>query len=358
MLAEAYSAKTRWPANRHCGSKRAYRCGADSFREGDAEMKRRHVLREIVAFALVVLETPGLRAQSNAKRTVIGLLDGGERLDAWDAFRQQLRDLGYVEGRNVTFEQRFAKGRLEALPVLANELVQLKVAVIVTSTSAAAVAAERATRKTPIVMASGGDQVGRGLATSLARPGGNVTGVTTFSSDLMAKRFELLREVIPKSSRLAALWQADYPTMAVKELDSSAARARVAFQSIGIRDAAELTEAFSAMKRERIDAVVVINGPLIYAERKRIAELALTHKMPAIYSSAEYADAGGLLAYGPSYHELFRRAAIYVDKILKGASPADLPIEQPTTFELVINATLREHSGSPCHRRCWLVPIE
>jgi putative ABC transport system substrate-binding protein len=161
----------------------------------------------------------------------------------------------------------------------------------------------------------------------------------------MAKRLELLREVAPKSSRLAALWQSDYPSMAVRELDGAAARAKVAFQSVGFRDAAELTDAFSAMTRERIDAVVVINGPLVYAERKRIIELALKHKLPAIYGSAEYADVGGLLAYGPSYPDLYRRAAIYVDKILKGANPGDLPIEQPTTFELVINANTARALG-------------
>ena len=309
-------------------------------------MKRRQVLSEIVAFALLLRGVPELRAQSSAKSAVIGLLDAGERRESWDAFRQKLGELGYVEGRNVRFEQRYAKGNLEALPALAQELVQLKVAVIVTSASAAALAAEHATRKIPIVMASGGDQVSRGLANSLARPGGNVTGVASFSSDLMGKRFELLREVIPKSSRVAALWQADYPSMAsVKELESSAARARVVFQSIRIKDAAELTDAFSAMTRERIDAVVVVNGPLVYVERKRIADLALKHKLPAVYGSAAYAEAGGLLAYGPSYDELFGRAAIYVDKILKGANPGDLPIEQPTTFELVINANTARALG-------------
>jgi putative tryptophan/tyrosine transport system substrate-binding protein len=310
-------------------------------------MKRRQVLAGTVAFGMALLEAPRLRAQSSARRTVIGLLDGGERLEWWDAFRQQLRELGYVEGRNVSFEQRYAKGRPEALSVLANELVQLNVAVIVTSATSAAIAAARATRTIPIVMASGGDQVSRGLAASLARPGGNVTGVASLTPDLMGKRFELLREVAPKSSRVAALWHADNTSSmtSVRELDGAAARARVAFQSFPIRDAAELTKAFSAMTRERVDAIVVVNGPEVYAERKRIAELALEHRLPAIYGSAEYVDAGGLLAYGPSYKELFRRAAIYVDKILKGAKPGDLPIEQPTTFELVINANTARALG-------------
>ena len=309
-------------------------------------MKRRRILCLAVAFALPVFVAPRLRAQSSAKTTVIGLLDAGERREWWDAFRQQLRELGYVEGRNVSFETRYAKGNLEALFALANELVQLKVAVIVTSASAAAVAAARATRKIPIVMASGGDQVGRGLASSLARPKGNVTGVASLSSDLMAKRFELLRELAPKSSRLAALWHSDnQATASLRELDLAAARARVAFQTAGFRDAAELTEAFATMTRERVDAIVVLPGALVYAERRRIAELAQKHKLPAIYGSAEYAESGGLLAYGPSYPDLFRRAAIYVDKILKGANPGDLPIEQPTTFELVINANTARALG-------------
>ena len=211
---------------------------------------------------------------------------------------------------------------------------------IVTSASVAAIAAERATRKIPIVMASGGDQVSRGLATSLAHPGGNVTGVSSLAADLMVKRFELLREIVPKATRFGALWHADNETSqaSVRELDGGAARMRVAFASFGFRDPEELPDMFASMNRERIDAMVVINGPLIFAQRKRIADLALKHKLPAIYGSAEYVDAGGLLAYGPSYPELFRRAAIYVDKILKGAKPGDLPIEQPTTFELAINA--------------------
>jgi putative ABC transport system substrate-binding protein len=310
-------------------------------------MKRRHVLSGVVTFALAFLLHSGLSAQSSNQTTVIGLLDAAEWTKGWDAFRQQLRELGYVEGRNVRFELRSAKGKTEALPALANELAQRKVAVIVTTATAAAVAAERATHKIPIVMATGGDQVSRGLANSLARPGGNVTGVTSLTSDLMGKRVELLTEVAPKTSRLAALWQADNTASmtSVREVEGSAARARIAFQSFRVRDAAELTDAFSAMSRERIDAVVVVNSPLFSMERKKISELALKHKLPAIYGQADYVEAGGLLAYGPSYLELFRRAAFYVDRILKGTNPADLPIEQPATFELVINANTARALG-------------
>jgi putative ABC transport system substrate-binding protein len=309
-------------------------------------MKRRQVLAGGATFLLALLRTTGSNAQSGTRKTVIGYLDAGERREWWEAFRQQLRELGYVEGQNVTFEQRYAKGNLDALSGLANELVQLKVALIVTSSSAAAVAAERATRSIPIVTASGGDQVSRGLAASLSKPGGNVTGVSSFSSDLMAKRLELLREVAPRISRLAALWQTDNPSIAsVKELESAATGARIAFQSIRFRDDGELASAFDKMTRERIDGLVVVHGPLVYTLRKRIAELALKQKLPAVYGSAEYAEAGGLLAYGPSYPDLSRRAAVYVDKILKGAHPGDLPIEQPTRFELVINANTARALG-------------
>jgi len=310
-------------------------------------VRRRQALRS----TLVILPTvvPALRAgaQSAAGTTLVGLLDAGERAEGWDAFRQQLRQLGYVEGRNVRFEQRYAKGNLDLLPGLAKELVRLKVAVIVTAGASAAVAAQRATSKAPIVMATGSDQVALGLASTLARPGGNVTGVSSITPDLMAKRLELLREIVPKSSRMAAIWHADnVPSMtSVRELDGSAAKARVAFRSVGIRSADELADAFSTMSRERVDALIVVNSPFIYIERKRIADLALKYKLPAIYGDAEFADAGGLLSYAPSYSEMFRHAANYVNKILKGANPAEMPIEQPTTFELVINANTARAIG-------------
>ena len=301
-------------------------------------MKRRQASCAIAAFTLALLPVPRLSAQARAEKTVIGLLDAGQRREWWEAFRQQLRELGYVEGR-LGFEPRYAKGRLEALPPLAKELVQLNVAVIVTAGAAAAVAAQHASRKIPIVMATGTDQVSLGLAASLARPGGNVTGVASLTSELMVKRFELLREVVPKSARLGVLWHSDNaPSMAsVRDLEGAAARSRVAFQSFGIRSTEELADAFAAMTRARIEALVVVASPLIYEGRTKIVELALKQKLPAIYGAAEYVQAGGLLSYAPSYPELFRHAATYVDKILKGANPGDLPIEQPTNIELQVN---------------------
>jgi putative ABC transport system substrate-binding protein len=178
------------------------------------------------------------------------------------------------------------------------------------------------------------------LASSFAKPGGNITGVSSFTPDLMAKRLELLREIVPNSSRVGALWHREnFPSMAsVRELDDSAAKMRLAFQSFGVAGAEGLEDAFATMSRQRIEAIVVVNGPLIYVERQKIVALALKYRLPAIYGQTEFVDAGGLMAFGPSYEELARHAAVYVDRILKGANPGDLPIELPTTFELAINA--------------------
>jgi len=301
--------------------------------------RRRQVLGALVAAPIAVLSM-GLSAQPGPKVPVIGLLDAGERPEEWDAFRQRMRDLGYVEGRNVTFAQRYAKGNIEAAGTMAKELAQQKVAVIVTAGAAAALAAQRATSTIPIVMGSGADQVGLGLAESFGKPGGNITGVSSFTPDLMAKRVELLKGLVPTSTRLAALWHRDnVSSMAsVRELDSAAAKLGVGFQSFGVANAAGFEDAFAAMVRQRVEALVVVNAPLMFLERRKVATLALKSRLPGVYGSTEYVDAGGLIAYGPSYPDLFRHAANYVDKILKGANPGDLPIELPTTFELSINA--------------------
>jgi putative ABC transport system substrate-binding protein len=257
----------------------------------------------------------------------------------WVAFRQQLRDLGYIEGRNVRFESRSAKDAFDLLAPMAHDLAKLDVAVIVTSGTVAARAARRATARIPIVMATGTDQVSLGLAASLARPGGNVTGNASLTSELTTKRFELLGEIVPGIARLAILWHVEnMPSMAsVRDLEHAAIKSRIALQSLGISNAAELAEAFAAMTREHADAVVVPQSPFTFDQRLRIAELSLKHRMPGVFGAAEFVDAGGLVSYAPSYSDLFRRAAIYVDKILKGAKPGDLPIEEPTKFELVIN---------------------
>jgi len=306
-------------------------------------MKRRQALLGVLGLSMGLLAAPELGAQPAARAPVIGLLDAGERLEWWAAFRQQLRELGYIDGQNVAFEARYAGGKPEQLPALARELVRRNVAVIVTSGTAAALDARRATVKIPIVMATGADHESLGFV-SLARPGGNVTGMSSISLALTGKRLELLREVLPKMSRLAVLWHADNIGSApiIRELETAARSSRITLQNFGVRTANELAGAFSAATRERAEAVFVVAGPFTFPERQRIAELALKHRLPSMHGPSEYVEAGGLLSYAPSYADLFRRAAVYVDKILKGAKPGDLPIEQPTRFELVINRASRE----------------
>jgi len=260
-------------------------------------------------------------------------------LEWWAAFRERLRDLGYVEGRNVAFEPRYARGNFDRLPGLAEDLVRLKVTAIVTSGRVATQAAMRATSAIPIVTATGDDPVNAGLVASLGRPGGNVTGVTSLGTGLIGKRFEVLAEVIPKLSRLAVLWDMNNPTAppALRELEAVAQPAKVNVQRMGVKNGEEIADAFAAMTRERAQAVFVISDPMLYSERRRLAELALKHRLPSIHSAPDYVEAGGLFSYGPSYSDLFRRAAVYVDKILKGATPGELPIEQPTHVALVVN---------------------
>jgi ABC-type uncharacterized transport system substrate-binding protein len=302
-------------------------------------MNRRRVVCVLLALGLGWSATRESRAQASAKIPAIGLLDAGQRLEWWAVFRQQMHDLGYVEGRTVAFEERFASGKFERLPALARELVNLKVAVIVTSGTVTAQDAQRATRTIPIVMATGDDPVQGGLVKSLARPGGNVTGVTSLNAQVMGKRFEQFHEAFPMITRLAVLWDrnngASVPQ--VREIETVARAAKVAVQSLGVKGAGEFAQAFVAMTNDRAGGVLVVSGPSFFSERQRLAELALKHRLPSMYAQAEYVEAGGLLSYGPSYTGLFRQAAHYVDKILKGAVPGDLPIEQPTTFELVIN---------------------
>lgn len=298
-------------------------------------MKRRQALWGIAGLCLA----PGAYAQRGAKIPVVGLLDAGERTQWWAAFREQMTKLGYVEGKGVVYEARFARNQLSRLDALAQDLVRMKVGVIVTAATVATQAARRATEQIPIVTATGTDHVSLGFAASLARPGGNITGVASISSDLTAKRLELLREVLPKTSRLAVLWQSDSigSMAAVRDLEHAAAAAKITLQNIGVRKSDELAAAFSSAGKGHADAIFVIGSPLTVDERSKIAELALRQKIPTMHTSAEFVEIGGLASYGPSYPDLFRRAAFYVDKILKGANPADLPIEQASKLEMVIN---------------------
>ncbi|MBR1284849.1 ABC transporter substrate-binding protein [Bradyrhizobium sp. AUGA SZCCT0177] len=259
-----------------------------------------------------------------------------------EAFRQGLRDLGYVEGRNVVIEYRDAQGKLEPLPALAAELVALKVDVIVASSTAAAQAAKQATAVIPIVFATVPDPVATGLVTSLARPGGNVTGLSNLNADLVGKCLEYLTQAVPRVSRVAVLWQPGaFGERTEKEmLQAAAAAARalgIQLQFVEARDPADIDKAFSEITGARADALTVLVSGMLLGERRRLVDLAGRNRLPVIYTFRELVDAGGLMSYGPSLDGLFRRAASYVDKILKGTKPADLPVEQPTKLELVIN---------------------
>jgi len=282
-------------------------------------------------------------AQQAGKIWRIGLLsyaasDSGGAA-RWKAFREQLRELGYVEGQNVFFESRWGDGQVGRLRGLAAELIDAKVDIMVTASSEAALAAKQATRSIPIVTATGGDPVKLGVVASLARPGGNVTGVFSLSNDLVGKRLEFLKQLIPRVARVAFLRHSDNRASALnlRDAESAARPLGLVVQSVGVRGPKELDAAFGAMKRERADAVIVLEATAFFPDRQRIADLALMHRLPMAAQAREYAEAGALISYGTDYLDLFRRAAMYVDKILKGAKPADLPIEQPTKFELVIN---------------------
>jgi putative tryptophan/tyrosine transport system substrate-binding protein len=259
-----------------------------------------------------------------------------------DAFRQGLRDLGYVEGRNVVMEYRDAEGKFERLPALAAELVALKVDVIVAPGTPAALAAKQATRTLPIVFASAGDPVASGLVTSLARPGGNVTGLSILAPELVGKCLEQLTQAVPGVSRVAALWHpGDYAERTdkdmLREADVAARALGVRLQVVEARGPEDFDRAFSDMTRGRADAVTVQSTNVFFIERRRLVDLAAKNRLPTMYLTREFVDAGGLMSYGPNVADLFRRAATYVDRILKGSKPADLPVEQPTKFELVIN---------------------
>ena len=256
-----------------------------------------------------------------------------------EAFRQGLRDLGYVEGQNIVVEYRWAEGRAERLPMLAAELVSLKVDVIVASGTPAPLAAKNATKTIPIVMASAGDPVGSGLVAGLARPGGNVTGQSTLTPDLGRKRLQLIKELLPGVSRVAVLWNAanPYTVLQVREIEAAARTLRVQTQSLEVRGPDDFERVLPTAISGGAGALVVVEDPLTVSYRMRIVSFASQRRLPAMYGFREFAEAGGLMAFGANLPDLYRRVAIYVDKILKGAQPADLPVEQPTKFDLVIN---------------------
>jgi putative ABC transport system substrate-binding protein len=282
-------------------------------------------------------------AQPAGKVYRIGLLEYSTpdpaRQALWTAFRQRMRELGYVEGQNVTFEPRWAQDDSDRLSKLAAELVGLKVDVIVTAATVSALAAKRAAGAIPIVMATGADPMAVGLVANLRQPGGNVTGMTTINSELAAKRLELLRIVAPRAPRIAILWDEKGSTfgLAVKDTEAAARRAGFTVQSVPVGSPAEIEAAFATVVRGSAGALSIAPSPMFFSNRKRLADLAVKHRLPTIVALREYAAAGGLISYGADNAGMFRSAAVFVDKILKGAKPADLPMEQPTKFELVIN---------------------
>jgi ABC-type uncharacterized transport system substrate-binding protein len=289
-----------------------------------------------------LLAAPLVEAQQVGKVYRIGMLETtSPALNAanLDAFRRGLRELGYVEGQNFTIEYRSADGRRERFPDLAAELVRLKVDVILTRGTPAVMAAKNATATIPVVMAASGDPVLSGVVSSLARPGGNVTGLSAIVVEISGKRLELIREVVPGASRVAALFNMSNPNDALqwKETESAAPSLRVQLQLLDVRKPGDLAGAFDAAVKQRAGALVVGLDALTWANHRPIVDLAAKHRLPAMYGGREFVDAGGLIAYGVSYPHLYHRAASFVDKILKGAKPADLPVEQPTRLELVIN---------------------
>jgi putative ABC transport system substrate-binding protein len=303
----------------------------------------RAALIVVLALGLLAASLAG-DAQQAAKIARIGYLATNLAVTPHlrEAFRQGLRDLGYVEGRNVVIEYRDAEVKPERLPALAAELVALKVDVIVAPTTPAALAAKQATRTLPIVFAFAADPVTSGLVTSLARPGGNVTGLSLLTPELVGKCLEHLKQAVPGVSRVAVLQQPGAlgertEKDMLKEAEGAARALGVQLQVVEARGPADFDRAFSDMARARAGALIVLSGAMFFNERRRLVDLAAKNRLPATYLVREFVDAGGLMSYGASLADNLRRAATHVDKILKGAKPADLPVEQPTKFELVIN---------------------
>ena len=312
-------------------------------------LTRRNLLIAIGAGAIAA-PFASFAQQQPAKISRVGLLSPFSPSDTtlWhEAFRQGLRDLGWVEGKNIRIEYRYANGRNDRLPELIAELLRLQVDIIVTAVTNDALAAKNATRTIPIVMAAAGDPVATGIVESLARPSGNITGLSQMNPELVGKRLELLKEIVPKLSRVAVLWNPEdrISMLSWKEIQLPARKLGVELHSLEVRSSSGLDKAFEDTIKARAGALAITPNPVFVTNLKRIADFAAKNRLPSIFHLREFADAGGLVAYGVDRSDLFRRAATYVDKILKGAKPGDLPIEQPTKFELVINLKTAEALG-------------
>jgi putative ABC transport system substrate-binding protein len=311
---------------------------------------RKSVQKEIVCVVFAVLLALGspAEAQQASKVPKIGFLVGPSRsfyTSRIESFEQGLHGLGYIG--NIVIEYRYAEGKADRFPALAAELVGLKVDVIVASTTPGVLATKKATSMIPIVFVSVGDPVASGLVASLARPGGNVTGLANFAPELSGKRLELLKEAIPNITRVAFLWNSANPAQRLqwKETQAAAQALGLQLQSLDVRSSNDFDSAFEAALRERTQALIPAAEPLINTHLKRIVEFAAKNRLPAMYGGPEVVEAGGLMSYAPNYDDLFRRAATYVAKILKGAKPGDLPVEQPTKFEFIVNLKAAKQIG-------------
>jgi putative ABC transport system substrate-binding protein len=305
------------------------------------QMKRREFIALIGGAATSSLPWPrAAYAQQPRKVWRLGVLQPGAPPEpTWEIVRTGLRDLGYIEGRDVVFVIRWAEGKHDRLGALAAELVDAKVDVIYAFTTSPALAARGATTTIPIVFSAVGDPVGTGLAASLARPGGNATGLSALATELAGKRLEVLREIVPNTSRVAMLWNDTNPSMVIRATESQTAAAKlgVTIQSIGVHDPVSVEQAFKAVNDGGATALLILADPFTAAHRKQIVDFAARQALPAIYEIREFVDVGGLICYGPSLIAMHRRVAGYLDKIFKGAKPSDLPVEQPTKFDLVVN---------------------
>jgi ABC-type uncharacterized transport system substrate-binding protein len=310
-------------------------------------MKRTITVLALCAM-LLALCLPAEAQQPNKVSRIAYLGGGSAELEkVWlDAFLQGLRELGYFEGKNIVVERRFAAGQYDELPELAAELVRLKVDVILAASTPVAHSVKKATSAIPVVMVVA-DPIGTGLVSSLAKPGGNLTGLSDFHGDLITKRLEILKEVVPSASRIAVLSNPGNPSCSLqtKDLAAVAPALGVTLYAVEAKGPDDIAPGFATIKKQRAGAVVVCGDRLFSTHRRSIFELSNQNRLPAIYSTKEYADAGGLMSYGANFPDLYRRAATYVDKILKGTKPADLPVEQPIKFEFVINLKTAKQIG-------------
>jgi len=317
-------------------------------KSGPADKNRKcmaGLLALVIAFTIC-----GATAAQPAKISRIGYLATVSRSALAvriEAFRQGLRELGYVEGKNIVIEWRFAEGKLDRLAALAAELMRLKVDIIITGGPPATRVAKEATSTTPIVMTFDPDPVGNGFVVSLARPGGNITGLSTLAPEISGKQLELLKEILPKLSRVAVFGDSIQPgnPQALKEIEHAAQALGVDLQYLDVLSPKDIETAFRAADKGRADAVLILGSPVVASQRTQFKDLAVKSRLPTIYNRSESVEEGGLMSYAVSFTELSRRAATYVDKILKGRKPADLPVEQPTKFELIINLKAAKQIG-------------